>query len=78
MTPTAFIDIERAAVTELARLSNDPALAFHLDPAFHPKFRNPDETTEDELEEVVIGSCPVSAFASTPAAVKLSRRSPKD
>lgn len=62
---------------ELARLSSDPEITRKPDARFHPKFRDPDEIGDEELEEVGVGA---GGHHSPPAwtGASSSRRSPKD
>ena len=65
------------AVSELAKLSRDPALTFRPDPSFRPKFRNPDEIIESDLNEIEAGACPVSTMSARWTCAAW-RRSPKE
>ena len=75
MATTRFIDMETAAASELARLTNDPALVYHPDSLFRAKFRNPDETVEAELEEI---DTVTVAIGRDPTLAPACCESPKD
>ena len=79
MTPVAeCVENEIVAVSELATLSSDPALASRPDPAFRPKFRNPDEIIDNDFDRFDLGSHPVHALRPIWTGAALWRRSPKD
>jgi len=65
-------------VSELAMLSNDPALTSEPDPKFRPKFRNPDEIMQDDFNWDNLGSSPRPTLPPTWASPAFCRRSPKD
>jgi len=65
-------------LSELATLSCDPALTFRPDPGFHAKFRNPDEITEDDFNDIQSLTRPCFAAAQRWAGIASWRRSPKD
>jgi len=71
-----FAQRERVAVSELSRLSSDPALTFRPDPAFRAKFRNPDEIIEGDFNQV--GTRAVATVPARRTCAALWRRSPKD
>ena len=64
--------------SELAMLSNDPALTSEPDPGFRPKFRNPDETMQDEFNWDSVGSYPCPKLPPAWVSAAFCRRSPKD
>jgi len=71
-----YMENERV-VSELATLSNDPALAAKRDPRFRAQFRNADETMEGDFEWKEVGSYPRPMSPST-AVSAFCRRSPKE
>jgi hypothetical protein len=79
MKPAAdLVKNERAAVSELAALSCDPALTFRPDPKFPAKFRNADEIIEDGFEPIDANASPV--FTAPPRWTYAAswRRCPKE
>lgn len=74
--PADFVQNDNVA-TELAKLSRDPALTFRPDPSFRPKFRNPDEIIESDLNQIGAGACPVSTISARRTCAAW-RRSPKE
>jgi hypothetical protein len=67
-----------SVVSELAKLSRDPALAFRPDPTLRSKFRNPDEIIEGDFNFVDAGACPVCAMPPHWTCAASWRRSPKE
>jgi hypothetical protein len=70
--------VQERPVSELATLSQDPALTFRPDPAFRAKFRNADEIVEGDYNGIETGVRPVGATPFTWAGAASWRRSPKD
>lgn len=66
-----------SVASELAKLSRDPALTFKPDPSFRPKFRNPDEITENDFNVTDARACPGSAMSPSWTCAAW-RRSPKE
>ncbi len=64
--------------SELESQTTDPTLAKHPDPAFHAKFRDPDELCEEE--PVTVGAEEYSEHRAQPAWFDSQawRRSPKE
>jgi hypothetical protein len=64
--------------SELEGQTTDPALTKHPDPAFHAKFRDPDELCEEE--PVMVGAEEYSEHRAQPAWFDSQawRRSPKE
>ena len=63
--------------SELEQLTTDPTLAKHPDPRLHPKFRNADESCDEEAVGVgsgAAGRLPQPAWFDS----KAWRRSPKE
>jgi hypothetical protein len=79
MKPAAdFVQNERAAVSELAALSRDPALTFRPDPTFRAQFRNADEIIEDGFEGIDASARPVFIAPPRWTYPALWRRCPKE
>ena len=79
MIPAAdFVENEIVAVSELAKLSSDPALTSRPDPTFRPRFRNPDEIIDNDFGPLDAGSYPVPIVPPTWMGAASWRRSPKD
>jgi hypothetical protein len=79
MKPAAdFVENERAAVSELAALSRDPALTFRPDPAFRAKFRNADEIIEGGFELIDASTRPFFTVPPRRTCAASWRRCPKD
>ena len=76
-TAAHFVQSDRV-VSELAKLSRDPALTFRPDPAFRSKFRNPDEIIEDDFNLIDASAWPVSAMPQRWTCSASWRRSPKE
>jgi hypothetical protein len=77
-TITDFVEKERRSVSELARLSCDPALTFRPDPTFRARFRNPDEILESDFNYLEARSYHVSMLPAAWTCSTRWRRSPKD
>jgi hypothetical protein len=68
-----------SVVSELAKLSRDPALTFRPDPTLRSKFRNPDEIIEGDFNFVDAGAAfPVCAMPPRWTSAASWRRSPKE
>jgi hypothetical protein len=70
--------VQERAVSELATLTQDPALTFRPDPAFRANFRNADEIVEGDYNGIETGVRPVAVTPRRWAGVASWRRSPKD
>ena len=68
----------KMVVSELARLSGDPALATRPKPTFCPKFRNADEVIDNDFGRFDIVSDPAITLSPTWTGTTLWRRSSKE
>jgi len=67
-----------SVVSELAKLSRDPALTFRPDPTLRSKFRNPDEIIEGDFNFGDAGASLVCAMPPRWRCAASWRRSPKE